>query len=263
MGLCPVNERLARALASWRDWPIPLTAEPRVERELSAGRTNQNYLLNAAGTRLRLRLNADHARALGINRLHESVIVQALQPLHCTPQILHFDKAQNFAVLPFLEGRIWTGADLRRPEQLKRLRAQLSATLTVGISLPPRDYVRYLHNYQTQLEQRGAGLSARQQCELDGFIATWQATPQHWRPVLSHHDLIADNILETAQGLMILDWEYAAVGHPEIDERCILLGAQGIDEHFAQLRSGDCVDQLIFWMTLLWEKVDAQLRRVS
>ena len=40
---------------------------------------------------------------------------------------------------------------------------------------------------------------------------------QDWSPVLCHHDLIPENIIQSAKGLFIIDWEYASLGHPKFD----------------------------------------------
>ncbi len=38
-----------------------------------------------------------------------------------------------------------------------------------------------------------------------------------WQPVLCHHDLIPENIIHNHQGISIIDWEYAGLGHPQFD----------------------------------------------
>ena len=35
--------------------------------------------------------------------------------------------------------------------------------------------------------------------------------------MLCHHDLIPENIIQSAKGLFIIDWEYASLGHPKFD----------------------------------------------
>jgi thiamine kinase-like enzyme len=44
--------------------------------------------------------------------------------------------------------------------------------------------------------------------------------------VLCHHDLIPENIIQGANGLFIIDWEYASLGHPQFDYLRILNGEQ-------------------------------------
>ena len=40
---------------------------------------------------------------------------------------------------------------------------------------------------------------------------------QDWHPVLCHHDLIPENIIQSKNGIFIIDWEYASIGHPQFD----------------------------------------------
>jgi len=77
-----------------------------------------------------------------------------------------------------------------------------------------------------------------------------------WTPVLCHHDLIPENILETDDGLVLLDWEYASLGHPDFDQRYV---RHCLDSHLEQsqgsLLSGDTLDRLIYWLVILWQKL--------
>ena len=38
-----------------------------------------------------------------------------------------------------------------------------------------------------------------------------------WDPVICHHDMVPENIIVNDRGLFIIDWEYAALGHPGLD----------------------------------------------
>lgn len=54
-----------------------------------------------------------------------------------------------------------------------------------------------------------------------------------WHPVICHHDMVPENIIETDRGLFIIDWEYAALGHPGLDF-LRLYGADYINNHQQQ-----------------------------
>jgi len=51
--------------------------------------------------------------------------------------------------------------------------------------------------------------------------------------VICHHDMVPENIIETDRGLFIIDWEYAALGHPGLDF-LRLYGADYIINHQQQ-----------------------------
>ncbi|WP_019605486.1 phosphotransferase [Teredinibacter turnerae] len=257
-----MNTHLVRALATWREWPVALSDVPSIVCELTTGRTNRNYVLQCGREQYRLRLNATNADALGINREYERAILDALKPLACTPPILYFNRQSGFALLPYLEGRGWTAADMRDGRQVERLLQLLARIQSQQVRVPVRDYYQYLENYLQQLKRAGQPLTAVELAALEEFRSQWRRALPLWEPVLSHHDLIPDNILETEKGLVILDWEYAALGHPQIDQRCIELVAAGRSASDESLRDGDLVDQLIFWLSVLWEQVN-QLYRLS
>lgn len=256
MCCCVVNTHLVRALATWREWPVALSDVPSIVCELTTGRTNRNYVLQCGREQYRLRLNATNADALGINRESERTILDALKPLACTPPILYFNRQSGFALLPYLEGRVWTAADMRDGRQVERLLELLARIQSQQVRVPVRDYYQYLENYLQQLKRAGYPLTLAEGAALEKFRSEWQRALPSWEPTLSHHDLIPDNILETDAGLVILDWEYAALGHPQIDQRSVELVAAGWSASDQRLRDGDLVDQLIFWLTVLWEKVN-------
>ena len=50
---------------------------------------------------------------------------------------------------------------------------------------------------------------------LERKISSWQLAAEQLRPC--HNDLVLDNIIDTADGLKLIDWEYAAMGDPYFD----------------------------------------------
>tara|TARA_B110000503_G_scaffold1976_1_gene2653 strand:- start:25048 stop:25380 length:333 start_codon:yes stop_codon:yes gene_type:complete len=53
-----------------------------------------------------------------------------------------------------------------------------------------------------------------------------------WQAVICHHDLVPENIIINDLGVFILDWEYAAIGHPGLDRLrlCGLIDDTTLDE---------------------------------
>ena len=60
-------------------------------------------------------------------------------------------------------------------------------------------------------------------------LNNWQA--KQTNQVLCHHDLTPENILETKQGIKIIDWEYSGRGHREFDAIRLLRDPDGNIEH--------------------------------
>ncbi len=242
---------LERALDTWQDWALPLSERPRVLGPIPGGRTNRSYRLRAPelADDLLLRLNNPFGIRLGIRRDEEALILEALATAGLTRGACYWDPAQRFTLFRHIDARTWSHRDLKDPLQQRRLKACLGAVREIVPSTPRRSYTAYLTHYWQQLvgtEQVDPDLERRWQRflpELEAFDRSG------WTPVLTHHDLIPDNILDTGQHLYLIDWEYAAVGHPDIDAWC--LDPSAVQEPF--------IHELARWTNDLWERVVRRL----
>lgn len=241
------RDRLDRALATWRDWGLPLEAPPELFSEAPGGRTNMNLRLRVSGlgSDLLLRLNHPEPASLGIDRGLEREILIATAEAGLGRPVWYWDPQERFAVFPWIEARPWDSADLASPGQRKRVWPLVERLAEIRIDRPRRRYVNYLQHYWRQLEQADRvdpDLQDRWQrfrTELDAFDhAPWPAR-------LVHHDLIPANILDTSDRLYLIDWEYAAVGHPDIDRWAI--DPDSVREPF--------IAELMTWINDLWERL--------
>lgn len=239
---------LDRLLDTWADWGLELSSRPRVLERIRSGRTNRNYRLDAPGLEedLLLRVNHPASGRLGIDRERERRILNLTANAGIGRPFRYWDLQQRFVVFPWLPGRVWTPADLADPDQLARLWPLIRRLHDIEIpDWPRRRYHDYLGRYWRQIEQ--AQLADR------GLEAAWRAFEPRlaafdrsvWPARLVHHDLIADNILETDRGLVLIDWEYAAPGHPDIDIWSVDPAA--VQEPF--------VAEMMTWINDLWERL--------
>lgn len=234
-----------QALAHWPDWPLPLNAPPKVEAELKSGRTNQNYRLSAPGLGddLLLRLHRPDAERLGIDRELELLVTQATAEAGIGRPIWHWTGA--FSIFPFIPARPWGESDFSRPSQRDRLWPLIDALAELDIGSPRRRYSDYLQRYWQQLvaESRiDASLEREWSAVQSDLLAFDEAD---WSAGLVHHDLIPANILDTGDRLVLIDWEYAAMGHPGIDRWTVDPGS--IDEPF--------IAELMAWINQLWGRL--------
>jgi thiamine kinase-like enzyme len=59
-------------------------------------------------------------------------------------------------------------------------------------------------------------------------VAAWRVSGASQRPLaILHHDLHASNLIEDERGLILVDWECAAVSDPLLDVACVLSYHQG------------------------------------
>lgn len=248
----PEASVLQAILAGWRDWPLPISAPPKLLGPIPGGRTNRNFKLLAPGVKqpLILRINNPRARYLGIDRNDEAQIVHTAARAGLTPEPVYRDPAHRFALLPFIEARTWHSADFANPLQRNRLLALLEQVRCLNPATHRRSYQRYLEQYWTLLSAAG---------ELEGELTErWQAfLPEliafdrdNWPAELTHHDLIPENVLDTGGRLYLIDWEYAALGHADIDLWSIR----------PSLARNPFVHELARWTNELWERVVRSLK---
>lgn len=238
---------LEQLIDTWRDWGLPLTGRPRLIERIQTGRTNRNYRLSAPGLSndLLIRVNHPASERLGIDRERERRVLSLTSDAGIARPFWYWDAGQRFVVFPYLSARTWTQKDLQDPAQRDRLWPMLEALHTIEPDGPRRSYHAYLRHYWQQLE--GASLvdpATRQAWEaFEPRLKAFDASS--WTTRLVHHDLIPDNILETEKGLYLIDWEYAAPGHPDIDVWTIDPAAVG--EPF--------VAEMMQWINDLWERL--------
>jgi aminoglycoside phosphotransferase (APT) family kinase protein len=134
------------------------------------------------------------------------------------------DARYRFMIMEHVPGPTWTHADLGRPERIR----QLGSTLHALHSVTPPDVAPF--DIGASIERLHGRLCAAlpdEGAELSPFIdrarAALQMSDSARRPAaVIHNDLHHSNVMGGAGGLMLLDWEYAAVSDPLIDLACLL-----------------------------------------
>lgn len=209
----PLNSRdslLQQVLSSWRRWEVGLPGKPSLVNPLSGGRTNSSFLVASGSRRAVVRVNTPHGKALGIDRQREETLLRLLQPTGLVPRIFYI--TAEVLVTEFVDGRLWeagTAGNDRVSQQLLPLLAKIRA-FPKPDAVNRFSYLKHCRHYLSQLAVRPVAADA-----IEEHAAAVDACS--WQPVICHHDLIPDNIIDTGRGPVILDWEYAAWGHPAMD----------------------------------------------
>jgi thiamine kinase len=225
-----LHQTLHQTLSNWQAWQTDkgaISSQPQVVRELLGGKTNRSFLVASDAFRAVVRVNAANSEDLGIDRDRERKILQRLQPTGYVPKL--FFSSDQVLVSDYCEGRQWTQADLAADINRRAVNAMLEQIQSIAVpDLPPRNYVDYCSAYISQLDQSQIDDALVVGALVDGALvdsalvetilsAARAIDNSDWKAVISHHDLVAENIIVSADGLILLDWEYAAMGHPALD----------------------------------------------
>lgn len=238
---------LEQALNDWQDWGLDLASRPQAVAPVPGGLTNCNYRIDTPGSpeALLLRIHHPHSKRLGIDRAVEQVIVAEVARHQIGRPALYWDPAGRYAVFEWFAARPWTPADFASPSQRKRLWPLLECLAELPLKLPRRRYHSYLTGYWRQIERAGRADDRLHRAWQD-FEPRLRAFDQSdWPAHLVHHDLVPANVLDTGERLVLIDWEYAAIGHPGID--IWSLWPEACREPF--------VADLMGWINALWERL--------
>lgn len=188
-----------------------------------------------------VRVNAANSAALGIDRQRELTLLRQLQGTGFVPALWY--TTANVLVTGFVEGRQWPADALQQDSNRERVAKLVRRFQQLPASLVTErfSYLRHCRGYLAQLDDASIDslyleTLARRVDEAD------------WQPVICHHDLVAENIIETDRGLVILDWEYAGWGHPAMD-LVRLYGAAYPHDH------ANILHELLQAMDSLWQAV--------
>ena len=238
---------LDSALAEWQDWGLALRERPRLVGPMPGGLTNRNYRLSVSGCPRDLLLRVHHPdpERLGVDRAAERIILAEVADHGIGRPALYWDPADRYSLFEWIEARPWTPSDFASARQRARLWPLLERLAEISPGLPRRRYHAYLCHYWQQIEC--AGLAD------DCHHRAWQAfeprladfDKSNWPARLVHHDLVPSNVLDSGEQLILIDWEYAALGHPEIDRWSV--DPASCREPF--------IAEMMGWINALWERL--------
>jgi aminoglycoside phosphotransferase (APT) family kinase protein len=195
----------------------------RIERELGArlgeatalsgGITNRNYRV-AFGTRdYVVRLPGKDTALLGISRDAERLAAGEAARLRIGPQLVFADAdcfVTEYAVAAPIEGPA-LAAD---PAPVARA---LRAFHDSGLELPVRFWVpELLEQYALTVAKLGGALPGAYRSAQALVAQIAQVLPLR-EAVPCHDDLLAANLLATPDRILLVDWEYAGMGHRLFD----------------------------------------------
>jgi thiamine kinase-like enzyme len=214
--------------------------------ERLGGLTNQNYKVYVGGQAHVLRLPG---RGTGrfINRSTERANQEAAAKAGFTPSSLYFNSRTGVKITPYLaEARTLDPALAREPERMESVAALLARFHTSAIRfVNDFDVFKLANTYERVARSRFARF-------FDDYNRIRGRVLALERPLASiagekvacHNDLVPENMLETIDGLTLIDWEYSGMNDPAWDLASFSLESgfdEAQDRFFLEAYSGGTV----------------------
>lgn len=237
------KENIAYLERLFRDGEIPTLPIPTnlSIRFFKSGGGNHLYRINADGARYLARINYYPLKNQWQIKEHEFYCLRLVESLGIAPKAYFLDTsgegiAQHCIIVDFLEGEpievFNRAAVVHLAATLNTLHASIQFDRP-GDRLPPTDSLPYRCNIFNEYAT-GADKQIEQYAGLEGIeaviepfnhtrtkLGTWFNALTIFngadRFSLCHADLKQENILKTAQGIQLIDWELAGSYLPETD----------------------------------------------
>ena len=187
--------------------------------ERIGGLTNRNYKLNRGGNAVVLRLPG-WGTARFIDRSSERANQEVAALAGFTPQSIYFNDRTGVKITRFFpEAKALDAREARLPQWRDEVALLLGRFHSSGLVFAKRfdgfamakTYERIAAGRLARFYRNFAKVKARVMA-LEGPLAAISAVP-----VACHNDLVPENILRTASGLTLIDWEYSGMNDPAWD----------------------------------------------
>lgn len=182
------------------------------------GLTNRSSIVYTGLDVVIVRISEADERQLRIDRSSEALTLDAVAAAGIGPPVLLCDPRRRVLVTRYL-GPTWSIEQARGDTEIVRL-AQLLRRLhdlAAPAGVARVDLAATVNGYLRTLDERGAssGLTVRSVRECATAMAQQLARDALVR--LCHNDVHHLNIVDSGDGLRLLDWEYAGTGDPFFD----------------------------------------------
>ncbi len=185
---------------------------------LPGGITNFNYRVDVAGESFVVRITAQNAPLLGIDRYREYRCTMAASQTGVGPEVVYFLPDVEVLVTRFIVGRCPSAAEMAKPEMIQRVVESMhryhdgpafDGTFSPFHAL--EQYLRVARQYGAPLP-RDVDTMYRRLTEIGTAL-------RRGRAVIGpcHNDLWEPNLIDDGTLIRIVDWEYAGMGDLHFD----------------------------------------------
>ncbi|PFG45888.1 thiamine kinase [Vibrio sp. ES.051] len=186
--------------------------EPPVKvQTVTGGLTNRCWRLESSqGLAYVWRPTSQVCKAFSISRHNEYQVLNAISSLNIGPKPI-FVHEQGLLV-QWLEGQVLTDLGIELNELLT-IAVTIHQHPVNTIPLVPFSYIARIDHYWLELDDQYAGT------EFESLYLKWRTEPSiDTVPLaLCHFDLGCYNLVRGADGVKVIDWEYAGLADPRLD----------------------------------------------
>lgn len=182
--------------------------------KLAGGSRNRCYRLTCRTSDVVVRIAGPGDEDYAVARDAESLSQRIAASQGLAPQLLLVDREAGFTVMQYAAGPVWSRQFAASPGGAARLGAWLRRLHAVAVphDLHEVSFAANLEHYCAALESTSVAPAL-----LDEARRIAQACDPGTQGVLCHNDLHHLNLVESPQGLLAVDWEYAGIGAPVMD----------------------------------------------
>lgn len=180
-------------------------------REIAGGRTNRSYVVRTKDGRFILRLDAESAEPLGLDRETELRIQRRAAEAGLAAAVVYADPDAGVLITEYLPGPVWTRESLEDNRNLEVLAEVLRAVHALPLSGSRFDAPAIARRYAAVLTG-----DAAPEREVDRAVEAVVAAPPVEEYACCHNDVVASNIVGAGRP-RLLDWEYACDNDPYFD----------------------------------------------
>ncbi len=208
-----VLDGLAARLGPVTSGPVPL----------KGGITNRNYRVRFGACECVLRLPGKDTAALGISREAERIATRTAAELGIAPRLITGD--EHSLVTEYLAAQASDASAIQAaPEPVADALQRFHAS---GAELPARFWVPDLLDTYAEIVHRRGGHFPEVYDEARELMRRVARALPLEDPVPCHNDLLPGNVLLAGDGrVMLVDWEYAGMGHRMFDLANLAAGAE-------------------------------------
>ena len=213
-----IRLKVEQTLGQWRAWNCQpkLKGPPSVLHVLTGGLSNYTALVSGERKYV-VRIDGRQVRANHLSRTAEWRVLHSAHESRIAPCPRYYNPDLGAMVCDYHEPVVENGPAITK-----------TATLLRDIhALPPVHYKLDLQErigaYEHQLGDQKIG-QASETLRQHAFSALELLSQAPENVVLCHNDLLANNRLNTAFGLLAIDWEYCAMGSPWFDLAVVVIG---------------------------------------